>query len=255
MAVTYRSVPDLPADRVRIGSDGSVQVWHSGWKRWRTLMPRIKNRMKFVCFVLNGRQITRSLGRLVCRAFHGPKPLGHTSFRFPDPDPANCRADNIRWAPAGAAKIGCTENRGSFCHRRPNSRGAANGSAVMTEADVVTARRLKSEGLSHAAIADRLGYNANTIASAVSGRKWAHLPGANKGHPCSVRGTANCNAKLDDERVRLIRALARDGQAKKAIARRMGLSTSTVNQVIRRATWSHVPDDPQAAIEGGGLPH
>ena len=65
---------------------------------------------------------TKRKGRMVavdvcvCRAFHGPRPLGHVPLHWPDPDPANCRADNLRWARAeqdNSASTHGRETRGS----------------------------------------------------------------------------------------------------------------------------------------------
>ena len=47
-----------------------------------------------------------SIARLVLRTFVGPELLGHEPLHYPDPDPMNNRAENLRWAPIGTVKLG-----------------------------------------------------------------------------------------------------------------------------------------------------
>jgi len=52
-------------------------------------------------------------------------------------------------------------------------------------------------------------------------------------------------AKLDDDRVRTIRAeYARGGFTQTQIARRHGVSQAFVSNILRRRTWRHVPPTP-----------
>jgi len=55
-----------------------------------------------------------------------------------------------------------------------------------------------------------------------------------------LRGTDHANAKLDDRKVQIIRKWAKRGVKQYVLARRLGVSQSTVNGVIRRTRWSHV---------------
>src|ERR1044072_1408501 len=49
----------------------------------------------------NGKRIWRAVHQLVCEASHGPKPSpAHQVAHFPDSDPLNNRASNLRWATA-----------------------------------------------------------------------------------------------------------------------------------------------------------
>lgn len=59
--------------------------------------------------------------------------------------------------------------------RGRQAKGERQGSAKLTEAHVMEARRSEE---SNAEIAARFGCNKNTIASARNGTTWAHLPGA-----------------------------------------------------------------------------
>ena len=73
------------------------------------------------------------------------------------------------------------------CHRAetplPDRMGAPthgerNGQAKLNEAAVVSARRLRSTGLSYQRIADRFDVDKKTIMRAIKGQQWAHIAAA-----------------------------------------------------------------------------
>lgn len=53
-------------------------------------------------------------------------------------------------------------------------------------------------------------------------------------------GVTNLSAKLNDEQVREIRALAEQGVSQRTLARRFGVTQSTVWRIVRRHKWTHV---------------
>jgi hypothetical protein len=61
-----------------------------------------------------------------------------------------------------------------------------------------------------------------------------------KGRHRAQRGSEHHRAKLDEEKVALIRARVRDGEAQVALAREFGVSAQLVNDIIRRRRWGHV---------------
>lgn len=72
----------------------------------------------------------------------------------------------------------------AMCHRKetplPEKMGAQvfgsrNGAAKLTEADVVSARRLRAKGLTYKAIAERFGVDKMTALRAIKGQWWAHV--------------------------------------------------------------------------------
>lgn len=172
--VVYKSVPPYPANRVRIGSDGTVGVWVDHWKRWHTIKGRIDGGCVYVRFRFDGRDEWRSLARLVCRAFHGPRPLGHEAYHFPDTDRRNCRADNLRWAPRSTSKLG----KQIPAIARHGNRGEHNPRAVLTADGVIEARRMARDGWSCGDIADEFGVSPGSIRQAVNGVRWKSIPGA-----------------------------------------------------------------------------
>lgn len=56
----------------------------------------------------------------------------------------------------------------------------------------------------------------------------------------NIRGSRHGMAKLDEDGVRRIRALAAEGVRQNQIAAELGIGTTTVNNVILRRTWKHV---------------
>lgn len=53
--------------------------------------------------------------------------------------------------------------------------GEQNGQAKLTEAYVVSARRLRAKGLIYQVIADRFGVDKRTIMRAIKGERWTHV--------------------------------------------------------------------------------
>ena len=58
----------------------------------------------------------------------------------------------------------------------PTVRGSAHGRAKLDEPAVIEARRLKAEGWTYPALAERYGVGRVTLFYAISGRTWQHLP-------------------------------------------------------------------------------
>lgn len=56
--------------------------------------------------------------------------------------------------------------------------GSMNGSAVLSEVEVLSARRLRSTGMSYQKIADRFGVHKMTVMRAIKGQHWAHVAAA-----------------------------------------------------------------------------
>ena len=96
---------EVPGHAVK--ADGSVWVWHARYKRWVELKPKTgRSGFVKVQVKIDGKRYQMGVASLVLRAFVGPRPLGYESLHFPDPDPANNRVQNLRWAKRGASKIG-----------------------------------------------------------------------------------------------------------------------------------------------------
>lgn len=55
-----------------------------------------------------------------------------------------------------------------------------------------------------------------------------------------LRGTASPNAKLDDDKVRAIRARRAGGASLAAIAADFAVSEKTIERIVARQSWRHV---------------
>jgi hypothetical protein len=163
-----RSVPGFDADKLQVGDDGSV--WTKPRGRWRQLKPRREKYTLGVLVRFGPRRRNLSVARLVCRAFHGPQPLGCVPFHYPDPSKDNCRADNLRWAPRGTKDLG---KRQWSQHRFPS--GEQHPFAVLTDSQVAEIRSLRADGWTLRELADEFETSHSTIHSMVTGKTRKHV--------------------------------------------------------------------------------
>lgn len=120
-----------------------------------------------------------------------------------------------------------------------------------TEAQV---RAIRSEyaggGVSTLTLAERHGVSDTTIGHMLRGNTWAHVAASDglgrisdpsrRGKP----GASNNSAKLDEDAVRAIRRLYREGgHTCAALAQQFGVSDVAVGFIVKRRTWKHVSDD------------
>lgn len=56
----------------------------------------------------------------------------------------------------------------------------------------------------------------------------------------STQGIKDSQAKLDDDKVRLIRQQSAEGVSQPEIANRFGIDKSNVSRIVNRKTWKHV---------------
>jgi transposase len=54
------------------------------------------------------------------------------------------------------------------------------------------------------------------------------------------RGSAHANAKLNEERVVLVRNLVRSGRSCRSVAARLGVNKSTIQRAVNFESWRHV---------------
>jgi hypothetical protein len=91
----------------RVGNDGTVwsclQRARRGQRRvigpvWKLLRPDVgqKGHLRVTLFV-DGISVRRLVHHLVLEAFVGPRPEGMEACHFPDWNPANNSASNLRW--------------------------------------------------------------------------------------------------------------------------------------------------------------
>jgi len=96
------------------------------------------------------------------------------------------------------------------------------------------------------ALGRKYGVDHRTISQIRLGTTWSRLGGARQDDPkaaLSHKGTAHPLAILNDEKVREIRRLLRDGVGPTEIGRRYGVSKVVIGHIKRGKTWRHVSDD------------
>lgn len=176
------SDPDLPGEEWRpvVGWEELYAV--SSFGRVRTLVNRNGSRAgkikranvpegngeyPAVRFKHGPRRQIRHVHILVAAAFLGPCPMGH-EVNHKDGIKTNPRLDNLEYATrlenaAHASRMGLT------------CRGERRPGAKLREDDVRAIRRLRSEGATFRAIAERYGIHRQAAANVVNGRSWKHV--------------------------------------------------------------------------------
>jgi hypothetical protein len=147
-------------------------------------------------------------------------------------------------------------------HPEAVKRGEQSHYAKLTTRQVLEIRELAATGQHHRAdLASRYGVSVSAILDAVTGRNWAHLPGACRpkwpprsapphlpmGHP--LRGEKNHHAKLTTLLVREIRQrYARGDGSFRALGSQYGVSWQVVQRIVHRRTWAHVAEADEEEV-------
>lgn len=179
----YREILGFPG--YRVGDDGTV--W-SAWERtaikgsdgklmgtagvitnnWSQILGTDRNGYRMVGLRRGGKTFLRFIHHLVLEAFTGPRPNGTVACHFPDRDPKNNRANNLRW---DTQKSNVADKLFHGTHQE----GEKHGGHVLTMNDV---RRIRSEAKARGDIArlsKELGVNWSTIKRALTGERWRNI--------------------------------------------------------------------------------
>jgi hypothetical protein len=224
----------VPGYAVR--DDGAVLYSFPRRRRWIVLRRKVGPGGHQKVRVKIGEKV-RELGvaRLVCRAFHGPCPLGYEPLHYPDPSPENCRADNLRWAPVGSSKLGRTLGPTLPVPKR----GEAHPNARLNAEMVREIRASYRAGFRYQEIAADLGVSPETVRNVLIGRTWSHV--ADPLGPIVMRRGPESDAasltRLDWDAVAAIRAGRSAGRTYDELARQHGVSKCTIRDIIKGRTW------------------
>lgn len=243
--VNYRLIEWLdwiPQGRYRVGDDGSVWSFARGvWKPLKARTPPGKG----PCVRLTGpdKKGRVSIASLVCRAFHGPRPIGSEPFRFPDSDLNNNRASNLKWAPKGTRGLGVTPKAEACAAGRRNLRARVEALRHLRESDVHKVFELRREGWTLQEIADALMTSQYVISSVTNGRVYSTVS-CDRSIPDGLqsRGDRHPGAKLTSLDIPEIREKSRGGMTIRSIAREYGVSRNAILQIVRGRSWTHIPD-------------
>ncbi len=152
----------------RIGDDGTVWTrWSKNGKamvdewRLRATRPDKDGYPRVVLCNAEKHQMFH-VHRLVAEAFHGPCPPGLEVRHFPDRDPANCRADNLKYATPKE------NNADKFIHGTRQI-GERNGMSRIADADTPRIFDLHGKGYSHREIAAAVGLCKSQVGNILRG--------------------------------------------------------------------------------------
>lgn len=109
-----------------------------------------------------------SVHRLVCDAFHVPRPIGLTDVAHGDGNKANNCADNLRWASS-------KDNHNDKRLHGTVAQGSAIAQSKLTEDQVRTIRKEGAAGTPRQTLADRYGVDKTNIGCILRNETWRHV--------------------------------------------------------------------------------
>lgn len=163
----WRPCPDF-AGLYEVSSFGRVRSLHR--RNSLRILYQGSDETGYPTVALNrhGTRTTRTVHRLVCRAFHGePNPL-HRETAHLDGDKANARADNLKW-------VSKRENESHKSAHGTRLRGEASPCARISEKQARRVKQLVREGsgVTLAAKIARVTYR--TARDIAEGKRWKHV--------------------------------------------------------------------------------
>jgi hypothetical protein len=134
------------------------------------LLPPGKYRYYHVMLTYRGKQALPFVHKLVCEAFHGPRPPGHFVNHI-DADKLNNDAVNLEWTTPlentrHAVRLGLLANRDIM--------GEKSGKSKLTNIQVREIRMMAGT-MSPAKIGKRYGVSGSTVDSIIKRKAWRHL--------------------------------------------------------------------------------
>lgn len=183
----------------------------------------------YVSFWNGEKSVNRYVHRLVAKAFiPNPDCLPEVNHQHPDGDKTRNNKGNLEWT----SRLGnIAHSKDVLIDRAPI--GARHGMSKLTEQNAL---EIAQSTLSNAELMAKYGVSEMTIQGIRTGKRWRHLQFQRR-HNAQKRGTDIGLAKLDEDKVREIRA-STDSHA--ALGRRFGVSGVAIRQVRNGRTWAHV---------------
>ena len=153
----------------RVGDDGSVSRWLKSRRSWRYLKVTDEGN---VCVQVGDKKTMRSVGRLVLFAFGvpGSRFIGDRVLHFPDPDPANNRIENLRWAAPNVQRSG-----DPAMHEYGRRSRAGERTRILTDEDAARALDMLAGGVIAAEVSEVFEVHRGVIDRLIAG-SYPHLP-------------------------------------------------------------------------------
>lgn len=167
-AEEWRAIPEWP--EYEVSSNGVVRLAVDGYRQKSGfILKSWLNRGRLqIELRAKGRRKKFFVHQLVVLAFIGPAPSGRHEIAHWDGDQTNNAPGNLRWATP-------TENAEDRERHGNTARGERSGVTSLTEADVLTIRRLCGSGLSQREIGQKFGVSKHAIWCIANRRTWKHV--------------------------------------------------------------------------------
>lgn len=146
------------------GADGHIYSYKSSCPRRLVGRPNGLGKYLFVSLRVRGQTIERSVHSLVCRAFHGERPTGHTVSHENGDDKDN-RPWNLRW------RTHSDNCRKKIEHQTDDS-GTRNSRALFDEKQILKIRKWLSDGVTSRDISRRMGCDERVIGKIKRGERY-----------------------------------------------------------------------------------
>jgi hypothetical protein len=187
-----------------------------------------------VSLTKGGKAKTWRIHRLVMEAFVGPCPEGQEVRHGPGGN-LDSRLVNLCYGTH-------TENVADMVRDGTRLRGEQVGGSRLTEQIVIECRRRYAAGETQTALCTEFGVSSAVLSQAITGARWAWVPGAVPGDGKShkARGSACAAAKLTPEIVREARRRSAAGESFYVLATEYGVRQSTLWAAVRGHTWKDV---------------
>lgn len=123
---------------------------------------------------------------------------------------------------------------------KSSSRGEHSPVAKLTNQQAEEILRRNVSGERDRVLAQEFGVSTATISKLVRGLRWNGIPGERR-NESRREGTGNHRARLNELKVREIRAAREEGVTFRRLAKKYEVSANTILAIIKRRTWKQVP--------------
>lgn len=180
----------------------------------------------------NGKPTHVLVHKLVLGAFVSPRPEG-LGCNHKDGDKTNNRLSNLEWVTPRA-------NNEHATRLGLQARGERGAGSILSEASVREIYELGCHTtMLYREIADQHGVSVQLVQRIMRGRCWRHL-GLKPVLRYKNASPTKSNNKLDEHKVRAMRAEYEEGDSLSVLSTRYGIRKSSIYEAVKGIVWSHV---------------